>query len=1230
VHTDGGKEFLKHFSTYLRETGVRHTITCPYSSFQNSVVERRVRSLKEYTRRLMLDSGLPTEFWGRAMHTASVTLNQHPVLQDPVARGRSPFQIMWPDKQVPKLIVFGSVAYALIVPKAARDTNLKYPGKAGWFVGYSDFSVGYMIFDPQSSTFETRRDVHFDENWRYNDRKPPDHKLQGALDYVPAEAIPDAPAVQEEGGTEQPASDAEQGGSETLGNEDIRDNIQEASRQQPEWVPDDFDKHQPSSPPMPPDQPEQSEQPDPPQPTFSHPQLPQRKKTLRVAQHEADTLPPPASETKAYYIELFCGTSSFARAKFTKDSNAMVLGIDKMTEEKARSYIPAKFQHQFEYHKMDITDLTPGRLTHLCYNKLKVKAKQISAIHASPPCETYSEAHHGNNPHRNGTSPRTDQDGMLARRHDALNGVVMQTLQDFAAKHSHVQISIENPVSMWKHMPFTRKLLKHKGWIIRTADHCMHRRNTDDIFPRKRTSWILYNVNESAPFETCLGTCDCLVPTTNHHKLVICWREGLLPEQTVMQDSMEKGRIPAGIFDHIANHRLSTPFTDRVKASPVVLPEDPTKYILVDTGRGKGYIGERCKLVAGQSFMQIPSDFRYQYITKSGSTEMRKYQKSDLIYDLKNRFLSLQDYDEHTLKGMSLHEQKQWQSAFISELYNNTQMSSMMGTGSDPLNEYEADNSPEWQEWKAAKEAELQGLDRLHCWDIVDSKQAEGQKLYNGKFCFTLKPPANGQPQRYKARWVISDPKWTQRISGIETYAPTVRMETLRYVMAQTVQRRWQLIEIDICNAFVTSTLDKPVFMKLPKMLQTRHGPDKVAKVYKALYGLAYSPRSFHDHLNTWFKANKYVQSTADSCLWISLDNDNIQGCILEWVDDCVAAGTPEFIDNFRTNITKQFQIRDYGNPTDFVGMQVNYCTESGTLKLYQQKYIEKLGIRYGIYTDETTQDSPIPMNCTVRLHPAIPGEPRADAHEFRSIVGALHYAAHCVRPEIAAPISLLSKYLTDPTVTHLKQARHILQYLMATKTMGLTYRLDHTQTIDASRNIHLKPNILTGFADATWADDPANRRSQSGYAFMLNGAAVSWSSHQQQQVSNSSSEAEFRAYNDAAREALFLRKLEFDFNRAQSSNRPPTTIYNDNESAIKWLKNPCHHNKTKHIDAATLSVREHVSEFKTLTVSYCTTQLTVADVMTKALAKIKHWRHTRILLGLQPEQQLQPQSEGG
>ena len=50
VHTDGGKEFLGSFSTLLRQHLVKQTYSCPYSSFENSIVERRVRSLKECTR----------------------------------------------------------------------------------------------------------------------------------------------------------------------------------------------------------------------------------------------------------------------------------------------------------------------------------------------------------------------------------------------------------------------------------------------------------------------------------------------------------------------------------------------------------------------------------------------------------------------------------------------------------------------------------------------------------------------------------------------------------------------------------------------------------------------------------------------------------------------------------------------------------------------------------------------------------------------------------------------------------------------------------------------------------------------------------------------------------------------------------------------------------------------------------------------------------------------------
>ena len=166
VHTDGGKEFMGSFAQHLREKMVYQTFTCPYRSFQNSIVERRMLSLKQATRALMLESGLPEPFYGRAMHTASVILNLHPTFGDPVHHDKTPWDIMHPNRSKPELKVFGSLAYVLNIPKQARTDNLKMPASTGWFVGYSDHSSGYMIYDPETRVMKTRRDVHFDERWR--------------------------------------------------------------------------------------------------------------------------------------------------------------------------------------------------------------------------------------------------------------------------------------------------------------------------------------------------------------------------------------------------------------------------------------------------------------------------------------------------------------------------------------------------------------------------------------------------------------------------------------------------------------------------------------------------------------------------------------------------------------------------------------------------------------------------------------------------------------------------------------------------------------------------------------------------------------------------------------------------------------------------------------------------------------------------------------------------------
>ena len=100
----------------------------------------------------------------------------------------------------------------------------------------------------------------------------------------------------------------------------------------------------------------------------------------------------------------------------------------------------------------------------------------------------------------------------------------------------------------------------------------------------------------------------------------------------------------------------------------------------------------------------------------------------------------------------------------------------------------------------------------------------------------------------------------------------------------------------------------------------------------------------------------------------------------------------------------------------------------------------------------------------------------------------------------------------------------------------------------------------------------------------------------------------------------MWLRKLEYDFMSIaeQNSTHAPTMIYDDNESCIKWLKNNCLHQKTKHIETAVLSIREQVNEFKQLDVSPAKTDQQVADVLTKSLAPRHHWSLTKYLLGEQ------------
>ena len=134
------------------------------------------------------------------------------------------------------------------------------------------------------------------------------------------------------------------------------------------------------------------------------------------------------------------------------------------------------------------------------------------------------------------------------------------------------------------------------------------------------------------------------------------------------------------------------------------------------------------------------------------------------------------------------------------------------------------------------------------------------------------------------------------------------------------------------------------------------------------------------------------------------------------------------------------------------------------------------------------------------------------------------------------------------------------------------------------------------------------------GYAFILNGGAVTWSVRKQQSVATSTTEAEYMGLCNAAKEAVWIRNLLGDIGRSgYARERQPTTIYGDNQSSLFLVRNPELHSRSKHIDVQYHYVRE-LKEEGIITEEYIPTAEIAADCLTKPLKTVQFKRNLGLL----------------
>lgn len=485
------------------------------------------------------------------------------------------------------------------------------------------------------------------------------------------------------------------------------------------------------------------------------------------------------------------------------------------------------------------------------------------------------------------------------------------------------------------------------------------------------------------------------------------------------------------------------------------------------------------------------------------------------------------------------------------------------------------------EQWKIAMAEEIDAHQKNGTWKLVP--KPENVQVIDTKWVFRVKTDENGLPSRYKARLVARGFTQKQGIDYQDTFAPVVRYDSIRVLLALAVENDFEIAQFDVKTAFLHGKLEEEIYIKQPRGFEDPNAPNSVGKLSKSLYGLKQAPRCWNKTFVNFLSSYNFKQLISDPCVFVG-SLDNVQIYLALYVDDgLVMSSSTDLIADMLTNLKERFDIT-VSDAKIFVGLEMERDREKQLIKVHQRQYVNRILHKFNM-----DQAKPVSVPAEPGIHLQIPvnqGDNSSKNEPYREAVGSLIFLATVSRPDISYAVSQVSRFLNNWDTSHWQAVKRILRYLKKTKNFSIVYKRSKNACVE-------------GYTDADYAGCHDTRRSTSGYIFMCASGPITWSSQRQSVVALSTTEAEYIALALGAKEAVWLKSFLGEIGMEQNS----ITVYVDNQSAIKLAHNPEYHKRTKHIDIRYHFVRE-VCDSGKVQVSYIETKRQLADFLTKPLSK--------------------------
>ncbi|KIK72155.1 hypothetical protein PAXRUDRAFT_22330 [Paxillus rubicundulus Ve08.2h10] len=244
-------------------------------------------------------------------------------------------------------------------------------------------------------------------------------------------------------------------------------------------------------------------------------------------------------------------------------------------------------------------------------------------------------------------------------------------------------------------------------------------------------------------------------------------------------------------------------------------------------------------------------------------------------------------------------------------------------------------------------------------------------------------------------------------------------------------------------------------------------------------------------------------------------------------------------MNSIKAKLLAAFKMRDLGEAKYILGIEINQDRKLQTISLSQHQYSRTILDRIGMTTCKpvwtpmahNSQLSPTDLeNDQILPEMVIEGWKVS----YLTVIGSLMYLMLGTRPDIAYAVGTLSWFSTAPEQMHWEAAKHV--------SMDMDFQ---------------------GYSDAGWSQDPDNSCSTSGFLFLSNHGAISWSSKQQTMVALSTTESEYIGLSLAGQHLTWLWSFFEEIRRRQ---KEPTVLHCNNQATIILSPDPQFRARTKHI----------------------------------------------------------------